>query len=200
MFWDRIAHFYDLFENVYNGKVYKGIGNAVANAIEPTDCVLECACGTGAISKAIAAKCQTLTATDYSNKMLKKAKEKLKKLDNVQFEWADITNLDYDDCSFDKVVAGNVIHLLDDPLGALKELERVCRFGGQLIIPTYINMEKKGKINLFVRTLDKAGARFKQQFTYQTYQDFFEKAGYTNVRFDIVKGKMPCAIAFITKE
>lgn len=200
MFWDRIAHFYDLFENVYNGKVYKGIGNTVAKTIESTDCVLECACGTGAISKAIAAKCQTLIATDYSYKMLKKAKKKLKKLDNVEFAWADITNLDYDDCSFDKVVAGNVIHLLDDPFCALKELERVCRVGGQLIIPTYVNMEKKGKPNFLVRTLDKAGARFKQQFTYQSYQEFFEKAGYTNVRFDIVEGKMPCAIAFVTKE
>ena len=200
MFWDRIAHLYDLFESVYNGKVYKGLGNAVAKAIEPTDCVLECACGTGAISKAIGAKCQTLIATDYSNKMLEKAKKKLNKLDNVEFARADITNLGYDDCSFDKVVAGNVIHLLDDPFSALKELQRVCRVGGQLIIPTYVNMEKKGKTNLLVRTLDKAGARFKQQFTYQSYREFYEKAGYTNVRFDIVEGKMPCAIAFITKE
>lgn len=74
--------------------------------------------------------------------MLKKAKKKCKKLNNVEFVWADITHLNYEDGSFDKVVAGNVIHLLDDPYSALKELERVCRVGGQLIIPTYINMEK----------------------------------------------------------
>ena len=199
MFWDRIAKFYDLFENVYNGKVYKNLGIEVAKAIEPTDVVLECACGSGAISKAIAEKCQKLVATDYSDKMLKKAKKKCKKQTNVEFALADITHLEYEDCSFDKVVAGNVIHLLEDPYRALKELERVCRVGGQLIIPTYINMEKKGKTNLFVRAIDKAGASFKQQFTYQTYQDFFEKAGYANVKFDIVNGKMPCAIAVITK-
>ena len=200
MFWDRIAQFYDLFENVYNGKVYKGLGNAVANAIEPTDCVLECACGTGAISKPIAAKCKKLIATDYSQKMLKRAKKKCKKLQNVEFALTDITKLEYEDNSFDKVVAGNVIHLLDDPFSALKELERVCRIGGQLIIPTYVNMENKGKPNVFVRAIDKAGAKFKQQFTYQSYQEFYEKAGYTNIQFDIVDGKMPCAIAFITKE
>ena len=28
MFWDRIAKFYDLFEKIYNGKVYKSLGNA----------------------------------------------------------------------------------------------------------------------------------------------------------------------------
>ena len=199
MFWDRIAKFYDLFENIYNGKVYKSLGYAVSNAIESTDIVLECACGTGAISKAIAEKCQKLVATDFSGKMLKKAKKKCKKLKNVEFAWADITHLEYENCSFDKVVAGNVIHLLEDPYSALKELERVCRVGGQLIIPTYINMEKKGKSNFFVRAIDKAGANFKQQFTYKSYQEFFEKAGYTNIEFNIVNGKMPCAIAIITK-
>ena len=200
MFWDRIAKFYDLFENIYNGKVYKSLGYAVSNAIESTDIVLECACGTGAISKAIAEKCQKLVATDFSGKMLKKAKKKCNKLTNIEFELADITHLEYADNSFDKVVAGNVIHLLEDPYSALKELERVCRVGGQLIVPTYVNMEKKGKTNFFVRAIDKAGASFKQQFTYQSYQDFFTNAGYTNVRFDIVKGKMPCAIAYITKD
>ena len=63
MFWDRIAKFYDLFEKVYNGKVYKNLGTEVAKAIEQDDVVLECACGTGAISKAIAEKCASLVAT-----------------------------------------------------------------------------------------------------------------------------------------
>ena len=46
------------------------------------------------------------------------------------------------DNSFDKVVAGNVIHLLDNPSEALNELLRVCKPGGKLIIPTYINIER----------------------------------------------------------
>ena len=50
MFWDRVAAPYDLFEGIYNGKVYRGTGMAVAEEIEPGDVVLECACGTGAIS------------------------------------------------------------------------------------------------------------------------------------------------------
>lgn len=61
MFWDRIAKFYDLFENIYNGKVYKNTGKEVSKAIDTTDCVLECACGTGMISKAIAEKCQKIS-------------------------------------------------------------------------------------------------------------------------------------------
>ena len=47
MFWDKISPLYDLFEQVYNGKVYRGTGEKVTEFIEPNDTVLECACGTG---------------------------------------------------------------------------------------------------------------------------------------------------------
>ena len=199
MFWDRIANLYDFFERVYNGKVYKNLGREVAKHIMPTDTVLECACGTGIISRAIAETCQSLVATDLSSRMLKKAKKKCKTFQNAEFALADIMRLAYADGTFDKVVAGNVIHLLDEPYAALKELERVCRVGGQIIVPTYVNMEKKGKTNLFVRAIDRAGARFKNQFTFEGYREFFTKAGYTDVRYELINGKMPCAVAIITK-
>ncbi|MBR1597620.1 MAG: hypothetical protein IJ661_01755 [Lachnospiraceae bacterium] len=47
---DKVSGLYNLFEDVYNGQVYRGIGKVVANEIESDDEVLECACGTGAIS------------------------------------------------------------------------------------------------------------------------------------------------------
>ena len=58
MFWDKVAPLYDLVEDVYNGKVYRGIGKVVANEIKKNDDVLECACGTGAISVYIAPRCK----------------------------------------------------------------------------------------------------------------------------------------------
>ena len=57
MFWNKIAVLYDLFENIYNKKVYTGTGKKVAEYIDAEDAVLECACGTGAISIYIAEKC-----------------------------------------------------------------------------------------------------------------------------------------------
>jgi ubiquinone/menaquinone biosynthesis C-methylase UbiE len=56
MFWDKVAFAYDFFENTYNGKVYANTGKKVAEQIESEDEVLECACGTGAISIFIASK------------------------------------------------------------------------------------------------------------------------------------------------
>ena len=93
MFWDKVSPLYDLFENVYNYKVYSGTGKKVAEFIDPTDEVLECACGTGAITVCIAEKCRKLIATDYAPGMLKQAVRKCRKFNNVSFKKADITNI-----------------------------------------------------------------------------------------------------------
>ncbi len=199
MFWDNVSGLYDLFETVYNGKVYRGLGRKVAEEIEPDDVVLECACGTGAISRTIAPKCRKLMATDFSVGMLKQAARKCRTCDNVRVRRADMTHLQCRDNRFDKVVAGNVIHLLDDPCAALKELVRVCKPGGKIIVPTYINASA-GVNRKAVRLLELAGADFKRQYDLQSYQKFFEDAGYENVSYDVIDGRMPCAVAVITKE
>ena len=198
MFWNKISPLYDLFENVDNGKVYKETGKKVADLIEEHDEVLECACGTGAISKYIAAKCKSLIATDFAEGMLKQAAKKCNGLENISFENADITALRFHDASFDKVVAGNVIHLLPNPEAALSELERVVMPGGRIIIPTYINKTKKSS-SLAVKFLTMLGADFKRQFDLASYKKFFEDKGYKNIEYTVAEGRMPCAIAIITK-
>ena len=199
MFWDKISPLYDLFEQVYNGKVYRGTGEKVAEFIEPTDTVLECACGTGAISVSIAPKCRRLIATDFAAGMLRQAARKCRKFENVVFRKADITALKCKDNRFDKVVAGNVIHLLPNPELALHELERVVKPGGRIIIPTYINMSK-GTGTAAVKFITLLGADFKRQFDLESYKQFFADMGYANVEYHVVDGRMPCAIAVITKK
>lgn len=197
MFWDRAAIFYDLFGYIYNGKVNKRLCAAVSELIGGGDSVLECACGTGMISAAAAPKCRELTATDYSEGMLKRAKKRLRRFDNAKVCFADITKLDFDDESFDAVIAANVIHLLDEPKVALGELSRVCKRGGKLIIPTYIGREgsKSGKV--FVKSAAKAGAGFKRQFTLESYRALFEEAGFSDMKITEIAGRVPCAVAVI---
>lgn len=199
MFWDKVSPLYDVFETVYNGKVFNGTGKIVAAMIEPTDVVLECACGTGAISKFIAPVCKKLLATDYSAGMLKQTARKCRKYPNVLIRKADITDIKCRDDRFDKVVAGNVIHLLPEPEKALQELERVVKPGGLIIIPTYINMSK-GTGRVAVKFLEKLGADFKKQFDLESYEQFFKNMGYEEVEYTVVEGRMPCAIAVIRKK
>ena len=195
MFWDNVAGVYDVFVNVINRKTHQKLRRIVSSLIEPDDTVLECACGTGLLSAVIAPKCRQLTATDFSEKMLKKAEKNCRSFRNITYAQADITALSFADGSFDKVVAGNVIHLLDNPVTALRELNRVCKDGGMLIIPTYMNKDDKGKTSGFAGAVGKAGADFKRQFTVESYRQFFLDAGYPDVKVFLADGRIPCAAA-----
>ena len=199
MFWDQVAWVYDIFVNIINRTAHRKLRAIMADLIEPGDEILECACGTGLLSEVIAGRCRTLTATDFSENMLKRAAKNCAAYHNITFRKADITALDFQDSSFDKVVAGNVIHLLDAPLKALLELDRVCRPGGKLIIPTYMNKDSKGNTSGFASTVGKAGADFKRQFTAETYRRFFIDAGYPDVTITMAEGQIPCAVAVMSK-
>ncbi len=200
MFWDRIAGVYDLFANYYNAGTHKVLCQEVVSLVSSDDVVLECACGTGMLTRHIAPACMHIVATDFSEKMLERARHKCRDYSNASFEYADILHLDYPDESFDKVVAANVIHLLDEPLKALSELDRVCRKGGSIIIPTYMNREKgEGKTSGFAAAVGKAGADFKRQFTFSSYQQFFAEAGYKDASFKMIEGRVPCAVAELSK-
>ena len=200
MFWDRVAGVYGLFVKGINRKTHKTLRRIVADLIRPEDTVLECACGTGLLTEVIAGKCKALTATDFAPKMLKRAEKNCAAYRNIAFRQADITALHFPDNTFDKVVAGNVIHLLDAPMQALGEMNRVCRDGGQLIIPTYMNKDRKGKTSRFASAVGKAGADFKRQFTVESYRQFFLDAGYGDVEISLAEGRIPCAVAVMKKK
>ena len=63
-----------------------------------------------------------------------------------------------------KSVAGNVIHLLDEPNKAVDEPLRVCRPDRKVILPTCINVGKS-RSGLLVKIFDFADEDFTNQFT-----------------------------------
>ncbi len=199
MFWDRVAGVYDIFVNVINAKTHKELRNVIATQINHDDVVLECACGTGFLSAVIAPRCKSLVATDFAANMIKKAKKNCREFSNITFKQGNILSIEANDETFDVVMAANVIHLLDEPIKAVKELDRVCKLGGKIIIPTYMNKADDGKTTGLSKTIDLAGADFKREFTFDTYKVFFKELGYTNVEYTMIDGRVPCAVAIINK-
>ena len=200
MFWDNVAWVYDIFANVINRKANRQLCATVEQFISPTDEVLECACGTGLLSEGIARRCKSLIATDFSAKMLRQAERKCRKYRNITWEQADILQLRFPDECFDVVVAANVIHLLEDPCRALQGLDRVCKKGGRMIIPTYMNGTDRGTTNGVSSAIGKAGADFKREFTLKSYQQFLTAAGYPHAEYTLCQGRIPCAVALLKKQ
>lgn len=197
MIWDKLSPFYDFFENIYNGKCYKGIAEKIKEYVTEDDIVLECACGTGLLTVPMAQKCKKLIATDYSVGMLRQTKRKVAKYSNTKVRKTNILELPFKDDKFDVVVAANVIHLLDETDKAISELKRVCKPNGKIILPTYINNEKKNAV-IAAKLLSIFGVEFKRQFSLASYKEFIASHNISQVEYSIVEGRMPCAFAIIT--
>jgi len=200
MFWDRVAGVYDIFVNVINRRVHRELRSLIAGIMKPGEKVFECACGTGMLTEVMAGICAEVTATDISENMLRRAEHNCRRFSNISYRKADIMSLDEPDGSYDTVVAANVIHLLDEPGKALAELDRICRPGGRLIIPTYVSKTEAGADRALNTAIDRAGADFKREFDMDSYREFFRRAGYEDAEYTLIEGKIPCAVAVIRKK
>ncbi len=106
--------------------------------------VLEVGVGTGLSLPCYGAHL-TVTGIDLSPEMLDKARDKVarKKLDNVEgLHEMDASALAFPDESFDTVVAMYVMTVVPDPDKVMKELERVCAPGGEVILVNHFSQEE----------------------------------------------------------
>ena len=106
--------------------------------------VLEVGVGTG-LSLPCYGSHLTITGIDLSPEMLEKARDKVesKKLDNVvALHEMDAGALAFPDESFDTVVAMYVMTVVPDPERVMRELERVCAPGGEVILVNHFSEEE----------------------------------------------------------
>lgn len=85
-----------------------------------------------------------LYAIDFSEKMLKKAREKAEDSGkDINLFRMDIQNLDFPDDSFDIIVTSCVFCSVPDPVMGLKELRRVCKNDGKIIMLEHMRSKKE---------------------------------------------------------
>jgi phosphatidylethanolamine/phosphatidyl-N-methylethanolamine N-methyltransferase len=106
--------------------------------------VLEVGVGTG-LSLPCYGEHLTITGIDLSPEMLAKARDKVarKQLRNVvALHEMDAAALAFPDESFDTVVAMYVMTVVPDPERVMRELERVCAPGGEVILVNHFSQEE----------------------------------------------------------
>jgi phosphatidylethanolamine/phosphatidyl-N-methylethanolamine N-methyltransferase len=103
--------------------------------IQPGDHILEVGVGSG-INACMYPRNISVTGIDLSGKMLDKARERLarKSVRNVRLLEMDAANLQFADETFDVVYAPYVISVVPDPIAVVREMRRVCRPGGRIVI------------------------------------------------------------------
>ena len=194
-FWDNIAAVYDIAEAV-NGKVYREMTDLAARLVPRGAKVLDCAAGTGSLSIAAAERANTVVCTDLSENMLFRARKKAKRYgaDNIVFEKRNIFELCDEDGTYDCVIAGNVLHLLNNPQGAVKELCRVAKSGGKVIVPTFTWENKE---HFLVKLYRLIGFKPKRGYTPDSYYKMLRECGCGKVKMKLIKGMIPCCLAVI---
>lgn len=196
-FWDRFAGVYDLAESI-NGTVCKQTLDITTRLTPEGAKVLDCAAGTGELTFAAAKKAESVLCTDLSRNMLRTAQRKARAFgaDNVAFAERNIFDLQDPDNTYDVVIAGNVLHLLSNPQGAVRELYRVLKPGGKLLLPTFTT---RGRGKILIGIYKKLGFDPEAEYSPSEYKKMLEECGLGRVRTKLLNGLMPCCYAVIEK-
>lgn len=170
--------------------------------ISPTDTILDVACGTGEFEQLLLDEysLQQIVGVDISEKMLAIAKQKCIAYPQASFQIASASNLPFDNDSFDVIVSANSFHYFDDPLAALKEMRRVLKPDGKVIILDWCRDYLFCQIcDVILQVFDPA---HQQCYTQNEFHRLLEDADFTinrtnRIRFGVVWGLM-IATAYIS--
>ena len=130
--YDRYAPRYDLFKGYFELLGLRKIRKELLK--NASGRILEIAVGTGRNLK-LYPKYSNITAIDLSNGMINIAIKKSRKTtNNITFQMMDAEHLQYPDKSFDTVVISLALSTFSNPISTLKEIARVCKPDGKILI------------------------------------------------------------------
>jgi ubiquinone/menaquinone biosynthesis C-methylase UbiE len=165
----------------------------------PTARVLDVGCGTGELLRRLRARYPgaRLAGLDPVAEMLDVARDKLSGTEDLRIGYAD--SLPWASGSFDMVVSCNMFHYIAHPKTALREMARVIRPGGALVLTDWCDDYLWCRLcNLYLRLTNRA--------FYKTYRQaeclaLLRGMGFTEIRFERYKinwlwGLMTAVVTF----
>lgn len=129
-FWDKRSDKYD--QNIRGENFFTPMIEKAKSLLNESDVVLDFGCATGEIGLEIANSVKHVHGIDTSKVMIDRAKRKAKerKINNVKFECLDFSAQSIEKGSYDKVLAFNILHLVDNPAQAISRMsELLCESG-----------------------------------------------------------------------
>jgi ArsR family transcriptional regulator len=123
--WDRVR------EELFGERFHLA---ALVGLLDPRWVVGDLGCGTGVVSAALAPFVERVVAVDASAAMLQAARKRLQRMRNIDLRRGELEALPIDDGRLDAATLMLVLHHLPEPGLALKEVARVLKPGGRVVV------------------------------------------------------------------
>jgi phosphatidylethanolamine/phosphatidyl-N-methylethanolamine N-methyltransferase len=169
----RLAPVYDL---IYGALLQHGRRCAISRlAPRAGESILEVGIGTGLGALHYPPGCHVV-GIDLSLPMLKRAQARLERhqIDHVRLCRMDAAQLAFADGRFDAIYAPYVLNVVPDPLLMAREMLRVCRPDGRLVLLNHFNRAERQALDRFVGHL---AARLSGVNWHLDLEAFLEEAG-----------------------
>jgi ubiquinone/menaquinone biosynthesis C-methylase UbiE/DNA-binding transcriptional ArsR family regulator len=172
-FFGKVAGEWDQVRNELFGRGFTG--QALLGLLPREWVVADVGCGTGNASEIIAPWVQRVIAVDRSEPMLAAARARLAGLGNVEFVLGDVDRLPFKDGRVDAAVCILVLHHVEDPAGAAREMARIVRPGGLVLV---VDMVEHGREE-YRRMMGHVHLGFARE----TIEGIFAEAGLSEARW-----------------
>jgi ubiquinone/menaquinone biosynthesis C-methylase UbiE len=151
----KIMQRYDLTAEMYEERYAEEqklkYDTALANLDISRGKILDVGCGSGLFFKEAVTQTNMIFGVDISKKLLLKAKQHANGLGNVSVLNADADHLPFKDAFFEVVFAFTVLQNMPKPAETLKELKRVTKSNGRVVVT---GLKKFFALDKFMDTLE----------------------------------------------
>jgi ArsR family transcriptional regulator len=137
-FFDSVGPEWDAVRKVFNDDALRA--RAVARLVPPNFVVADIGTGTGVLATELARLGLRVIAVDSSARMLDAARANLEreKISGVELREGDVSALPLADAEVDAALAHMVLHYLPSPGEAVREMARVVKSGGSVVVVDFV--------------------------------------------------------------
>ena len=159
---------------------------------------LEVAAGSGALTDTLAKNVKSLLATDFSPKMIELVELKINNagLTNVSFGLMDGQALEIDDNTMNRAACSFGLMLFPDRHKGFRELHRVVRPGGKVMVSGWADPDRFESFGLFMGAIQRAFPDFPKPASpppifsladLDSFKKQMEAAGFQNVHVEFIE-------------
>jgi len=132
-YFGEVAHQWDKMREIFFSEAVREKAMSIAS-VQPSKLAADIGAGTGFLTQGLIQRGLRVIAVDQSEAMLKEMGTKFQGIDTIDYRIGEAENLPIEDKVVDYVFANMYLHHVENPPVAIKEMARILKLGGMLVI------------------------------------------------------------------